>query len=65
MSTENIYEIIKASNQVSNVLEETAEVEEGSNSNTLLWVLGGSLILMLIYKLNTNLSGYVIKYEKL
>ena len=45
MSTENIYEIIKASNQVSNLVEDTNEVGEGSNSNTILWVLGGMLVL--------------------
>ena len=48
MSTENIYEIIKASNQVSNLVEDTNEVGEGSNSNTLLWVLGGMLVLGIV-----------------
>ena len=49
MSTENIYEIIKASNQVSNLVEDTNEVGEGSNSNTLLWVLGGMLVLGVVF----------------
>ena len=52
MSTENIYEIIKASNQVSNLVEDTSEVGEGSNSNTLLLVLGGILVLGLVLYCN-------------
>ncbi len=56
MSTENIYEIIKASNQVSNVLEETAEVEEGSNSNALLWILGGMLVLGVVLYYNNDIK---------
>ena len=56
MSTENIYEIIKASNQVSNLVEDTNEVGEGSNSNTLLWVLGGMLVLGLVLYYNNDIK---------
>ena len=56
MSTENIYEIIKASNQVSNLVEDTNEVGEGSNSNTLLWVLGGMLVLGVVLYYNNNIK---------
>lgn len=56
MSTENIYEIIKASNQVSNLVEDTNEVGEGSNSNTLLWVLGGMLVLGVVLYYNNDIK---------
>ena len=56
MSTENIYEIIKASNQVSNLVEDTNEVGEGSNSNTLLWVLGGMLVLGVVLYYNNEIK---------
>ena len=56
MSTENIYEIIKASNQVSNLVEDTNEVGEGNNNNAVFWILGGMLVLGVVLYFNSEMK---------
>ena len=56
MSTENIYEIIKASNQVSKLVEDSNADLEGNNSNALLWILGGMVVLGLVLYFNSEMK---------
>ena len=45
MSAENIYEIMEVSEQARNMIEDSNADLEGNNSNALLWILGGMLVL--------------------
>ena len=45
MSAENIYEIMEVSEQARNMIENSNADLEGNNSNALLWILGGMLVL--------------------
>ena len=48
MSAENIYEIMEVSKQASKIVEDSAADVEEKNSNALLWILGGMLVLGLV-----------------
>ena len=49
MSAKNIYEIMKVSKQASKIIEDsTADVDGGNNTNTILLVLGGMLVLAIV-----------------
>ena len=48
MSAENIYEIMEVSKQASKMVEDSNADLKGNNSNALLWILGGMLVLGVI-----------------
>ena len=52
MSAENIYEIMEVSKQASKIVEDSGADVEEKNSNALLWILGGMLILGVIIYIN-------------
>ena len=53
MSAKNIYEIMKVSKQASKIIEDsTADVDGENNTNTVLLVLGGMLVLGVIIYIN-------------
>ena len=56
MSAENIYEIMEVSKQASKLIEDSNTDVEGNNSNALLWILGGMLILGLVLYNNNDIK---------
>ena len=56
MSAENIYEIMEVSKQASNMIEDSNADLEGNNSNALLWILGGMLVLGLVLYYNNDIK---------
>lgn len=56
MSAENIYEIMEVSKQASKLVEDSNADLEGNNSNALLWILGGMLILGLVLYYNNDIK---------
>ena len=52
MSAENIYEIMEVSKQASKMVEDSSVHEEGNSSQALFWILGGALVLGLVYYWN-------------
>ena len=61
MSAENIYEIMEVSKQASKLIEDSNTDLEGNNSKTLLWILGGMLILGLVLYFNSELKSMKTK----
>ena len=57
MSAENIYEIMEVSKQASKLVEDSNADLEGNNSNALLWILGGMLILGLVLYYNNEMKS--------
>ena len=57
MSAENIYEIMEVSEQARNLIEDSNADLEGNNSNALLWILGGMLILGLVLYYNNEMKS--------
>ena len=57
MSTENIYEIMEVSKQASNMIEDSNADLEGNNSNALLWILGGMLVLGVVLYFNNEMKS--------
>ena len=56
MGAENIYEIMEVSKQASNMIEDSNTDVEGNNSNALLWILGGMLVLGLVLYYNNDIK---------
>ena len=52
MSSENIYDIMKVSKQASTMIENSYTDGDGNNSNAVLWVLGGMMVMGLIIYIN-------------
>ena len=57
MSAENIYEIMEVSEQARNMIEDSNADLEGNNSNALLWILCGMLILGLVLYYNNEMKS--------
>ena len=57
MSAENIYEIMEVSKQASNMIEDSNTDVEGNNSNALLWVFGGMLVLGVVLYYNNEMKS--------
>ena len=57
MSAENIYEIMEVSKQASNMIEDSNAYLEGNNSNALLWILGGMLVLGVVLYFNNEMKS--------
>ena len=57
MSAENIYEIMEVSEQARNLIKDSNADLEGNNSNALLWILGGMLILGLVLYYNNEMKS--------
>ena len=51
MSAENIYDIMEVSKQASKLVKDSKTDAEGNN-NALLWILGGMLVLGVIFYFN-------------
>ena len=49
MSNPNIYELMKVSKELDHLLEESNSNIESESSNLGLWILGGILVLGLVY----------------
>ena len=56
MSTENIYEIMEVSKQASKIVEDSGADVKGNNSNALLWILGGMLVLGVVLYYNNDIK---------
>ena len=57
MSAENIYEIMEVSKQASNMIEDSNADLEGNNSDALLWILGGMLVLGVVLYFNNEMKS--------
>lgn len=57
MSAENIYEIMEVSKQASKLVEDSNLDAEGNNSNALLWILGGMLVLGVALYFNNEMKS--------
>ena len=57
MSAENIYEIMEVSKQASKMIEDSNADLEGNNSNALLWILGGMLVLGVVLYFNNEMKS--------
>tara|TARA_B100000963_G_scaffold50281_1_gene38421 strand:+ start:597 stop:779 length:183 start_codon:yes stop_codon:yes gene_type:complete len=56
MSAENIYDIMKVSKRASNMIENSNTDGDGNNSNAVLWILGGMLVLGLVLYYNNDIK---------
>ena len=56
MSAENIYEIMEVSKQASKIVEDSGADVEEKNSNALLWILGGMLVLGVVLYYNNDIK---------
>ena len=56
MSAENIYEIMEVSKQASKIVEDSGADVKGNNSNALLWILGGMLVLGVVLYYNNDIK---------
>ena len=61
MSAENIYEIMEVSKQASKLVEDSNADLEGNNSNALLWILGGMIVLGVVLYFNGELKSMKTK----
>ena len=52
MSNPNIYELMKVSKELDHLVEETGSNTESESANVGLWILGGALVLGLVYYWN-------------
>lgn len=57
MSAENIYDIMKVSKQASNMKENSNTDGDGNNSNAVLWILGGMLVLGVVLYFNNEMKS--------
>lgn len=52
MKNPNIYQIMKVSNEIDHLAVESSSNSQNENDNLGFWILGGVLILGLVYYLN-------------
>ena len=52
MSEPNIYELMKVSKELDHLVEETSTNPKSESTNLVWWILGGALVLGLVYYWN-------------
>ena len=57
MSAENIYEIMEVSKQASKMVEDSNADLKCNNSNALLWILGGIVVLGVVLYFNNEMKS--------